>query len=78
MEKDSMTDAEPREYLIRKNGYFYRPNRAGYTLEKVAAGRYTKSEAEREARIEPENVAVLHESDEPDAPREKKEGADVV
>lgn len=68
MEKDSMSETEPREYLICKNGYFYRPNRAGYTMEKAAAGRYTKAEAEREARIEPHNFTVLHESEVPDAP----------
>lgn len=60
--------AERREWLIRKNGYFYRPNRAGYTLEKVAAGRYTRAEADREASVEPENFTVLHESEVPDAP----------
>jgi hypothetical protein len=59
---------DPREYLIRKNGYFYRPNRSGYTMEKVVAGRYTKAEADREAAIEPENFTVLHESEVPDAP----------
>lgn len=56
------------EWLIRKNGYFYRPNRSGYTMEKVAAGRYTKAEADAEASIEPENFKVLHESEIPDAP----------
>lgn len=60
---------EAREYLIRKNGYFYRPNRAGYTLEKAAAGLYTRAEADREAAIEPENFTVLHESEVEDAPR---------
>lgn len=60
---------EPREYLIRKNGYFYRPNRAGYTLEKAAAGLYTRAEADLEAAIEPENFTVLHESEVEDAPQ---------
>ncbi|RUU99430.1 ead/Ea22-like family protein [Mesorhizobium sp. M6A.T.Cr.TU.017.01.1.1] len=57
-----------REWLIRKGGYFYRANRAGYTTEKVSAGRYTKAEADAEAAIEPENFTVLHESEIPDAP----------
>lgn len=65
--RETIALSEPREYLIRKNGYFYRPNRSGYTMEKVAAGRYTKEEADREAAIEPANFTVLHESEVPDA-----------
>lgn len=48
-----MDEVEPREYLIAKKGYFYRPNRAGYTKSAFAAGLYTRSEALREARVEP-------------------------
>lgn len=44
---------EPRDYLIRKGGYYYRPGFSGYTAEISAAGRYTRTEAEREAAIEP-------------------------
>ncbi|RUX02345.1 hypothetical protein EOA27_32280 [Mesorhizobium sp. M2A.F.Ca.ET.037.01.1.1] len=75
---DALTSAERREWLIRKNGYFYRPNRAGYTTEKVAAGRYTKAEADREAAIEPENFTVLHESEVPDAPEVESLKAEVA
>jgi hypothetical protein len=32
-------------YLIRKSGYFYRPNAQGYTTSKAEAGRYTLAEA---------------------------------
>ncbi|ESZ63739.1 hypothetical protein NL532_31925 [Mesorhizobium sp. C120A] len=65
---DALIAAGRREWLIRKYGYFYRPNRAGYTMEKVAAGRYTKVEADREAAVEPHNFTVMHESEVPDAP----------
>jgi hypothetical protein len=42
-----------KDWVIRKNGYFYRPNRSGYTHEICAAGRYTEAEAKAEAAIEP-------------------------
>ena len=32
-------------FLIMKNGYYYRPNAAGYTSNKEEAGRYTLEEA---------------------------------
>ncbi len=35
------------DYLIRKNGYYYRPNAQGYTSSKADAGRYTLEEAIR-------------------------------
>lgn len=44
---------EPLEWLIRKDGYFYRPKRSGYTASKVEAGRYTQADAEKECLIEP-------------------------
>lgn len=75
---DALMTAERREWLIRKNGYFYRPNRAGYTCEKVAAGRYTKAEADAEAAIEPHNFTVLHESEVPDAPEVETLKAEVA
>jgi len=59
---------EKREWLIRKGGYFYRPNCAGYTTRKIEAGRYTKAEAEREAAVEPWHMFALHESWVPDEP----------
>lgn len=36
-----------RKYIIRKGGYFYRPNSQGYTINASEAGRYTLVEAER-------------------------------
>jgi hypothetical protein len=39
-------DVMDRVYLIRKGGYFYRPNSQGYTVSPYEAGRYTLSEAE--------------------------------
>ena len=60
--------AEAKEWLIRKNGYFYRPNCQGYTTRKVEAGRYTKAKAESEASIEPRHMKAIHESEWPDEP----------
>ena len=34
-------------YLIRKQGYWYRPKASGYTSSAIQAGRYTLAEAER-------------------------------
>lgn len=47
-----------REWVIRKNGYFYRANRSGYTQEITAAGLYTEAEAKAEARIEPRGISA--------------------
>ena len=63
-----MTTEEPREWLIRKGGYFYRPNCAGYTTSKVEAGRYTKAKAEAEASVEPWHMSAIHQSSVPDEP----------
>ncbi len=41
------------QWLIRKRGFYYRPNRAGYTSSAAEAGRYTEAEAKAEAAIEP-------------------------
>lgn len=51
-----------RDWLIRKSGYFYRPDRSGYTQEVVAAGLYTEAEAKRAARIE-DSISALHVSE---------------
>lgn len=59
---------EVREYLIRKAGYYYRPNRAGYTTSKFEAGRYTKAEAESEAAVEPWRMEAIHQDDVEDDP----------
>lgn len=48
-------------WLIKKGGYYYRPNRSGYTREVSAAGRYTRVEADREAAIEPWCMSVERE-----------------
>ncbi len=36
---------QPREYLIRKGGFFYRPNAQGYTSSVHEAGLFTEAEA---------------------------------
>lgn len=38
-----------RGVVIRKNGYFYRPEWRGYTASIFEAGRYDRAEAERHA-----------------------------
>lgn len=60
--------AERREWLIRKDGYFYRPNCQGYTTRKIEAGRYTKAKAEAEASVEPWHMSAVHQDDIPDEP----------
>lgn len=57
---------EKAEWLIRKDGYFYRPNCQGYTTHKHEAGRYTKEKAEKEASVEPWHMKAIHESECPD------------
>lgn len=59
MNEHSDQTTEPRDHLIRKGGYYYRPNRCGYVLDPFRAGRYTKSEAEREAAIEPWHMQAV-------------------
>jgi hypothetical protein len=63
-----IVEAEPREWLIRKGGFFYRPKRSGYTDRKVEAGRYTESEARREAAVEPWHMSAVHQDEVPDEP----------
>ena len=57
------TTEEPRDYLIRKGAFWYRPNKQGYTSEVVAAGRYTRADAECEASTEPWNMKAVPLSD---------------
>ena len=45
-------------WLIRKGGYYYRPNWSGYTASALDAGRYTRSQAEAEKINEPENFTI--------------------
>jgi hypothetical protein len=47
------------EWLIRKRGFYYRPNRAGYTSSIAEAGRYTEAEAKAEAAIEPASIQAI-------------------
>ena len=46
------------DWVIRKRGYFYRPNRAGYTSDIAAAGRYTEADAKAEAMLELEHISA--------------------
>lgn len=52
-ETPAVPESSDRQWLIRKRGYYYRPNRAGYTASIAEAGRYTEAEAKAEAAIEP-------------------------
>lgn len=52
-----------REWFIRKNGYFYRPDRRGYTKDVIGAGLYTEAEAKSEAAIEPDCMSAVHASE---------------
>lgn len=55
-----LTAEQPnREWLIRKRGYYYRPDRAGYTPSVFEAGRYTEAEAKAEATIEPSSIQAI-------------------
>lgn len=38
-----------RDWVLRKRGYFYRPNAQGYTASIHEAGRYTEAEAKAHA-----------------------------
>lgn len=64
----------PNRYLIRKQGYFYRPNSHGYTQEKHAAGRYTLADAEKITHPNGpdgprDGMSFVHESEVPDDPQ---------
>ena len=50
-------------WLIKKGSLFYRSNFSGYTDHKFNAGRYSRADAEREARVEPDNMRALHEDE---------------
>lgn len=58
----------PRDFLIRKGGYFYRPNAQGYTANPNEAGRFTFSEAWDYSHPNGEygprdGITFIHESD---------------
>jgi len=50
-------------WLIRKRGYYYRPNRAGYTTSPFEAGHYSEQEAKIEASIEPWHMSAVRLAD---------------
>jgi hypothetical protein len=51
-----------KDWLIRKNGLFYRPDRSGYTADVIYAGLYTEDEAKAEAHKEPHTMSAVHVS----------------
>lgn len=55
----------PNAWLIRKGGYFYRPNCQGYTTSKAEACRYTEAEAKSEASVEPWHMSAILADDVP-------------
>lgn len=67
--KEILGGAKPNNegWLIRKGGYFYRPNRSGYTGTKAEAGRYTEEEASAEHRNHPHYISAMPASEVPDA-----------
>ena len=68
---DNREDIVGRTWLIRKDGYFYRPNKSGYTTSKAEAGRYNEADAKRECEIEPWHMKAIHENEWPDDPVSK-------
>lgn len=56
----------PKEWLIKKGGYYYRQNFCGYTTAKFEAGRYTEQDACKEATIEPWHMKAIHQDEVPD------------
>lgn len=68
---DNCEDIVGRTWLIRKSGYFYRPNKSGYTTSKAEAGRYNEADAKLECEIEPWHMKAIPENDWPDDPVSK-------
>jgi hypothetical protein len=58
----------PDRYLLIKNGYFYRPGRAGYTASKAEAGVYSRQEAEEACRLSDKVSMLAHDHAEEVAP----------
>jgi hypothetical protein len=78
MVKHVLSEVPAKEYLIRKDGYFYRPNCQGYTTRKIEAGRYTKAKAEAEAAVEPWHMSAVHQDDVPDEPAVADMNAEIT
>jgi len=60
-QQDSV-DVEPlraEQFVIRRNGAFFRPNAAGYTNHVIAAGFYTAGEAEHYRDVEGVTIEPL-------------------
>lgn len=53
------SDSAPLNWLIRKRGYYYRPDCRGYTGSVHEAGRYTEEFAKREAAIQPDIMEAV-------------------
>jgi hypothetical protein len=70
--------AEPRDWLIRKRGYYYRPDRAGYTASWHEAGRYTEAEAKAEATVESSIGAWQQDTIRPIEPIEISDGVVTI
>lgn len=54
-----MAEREYAGWLIKKHGLYYRPNWHGYINDAAQAGRYTRTQANREAAIEPESFVIV-------------------
>jgi hypothetical protein len=68
-----VTGVESRDYVIRKNGYFYRPEARGYCADVEAAGRWTHSDA---IAYKVEGVTIHHVREFLSAPKASVEPAD--
>lgn len=53
------TTPAPRDHMIRKGGYYYRANWSGYTADLIAAGLYTKEEAQKACQVEPWHMDAI-------------------
>ena len=79
--RDAESARPEREYagwLIQKHGLFYRPNWCGYTDDPAEAGRYTRTQADREAAIEPNNFKVVPAPEMPKLDRHNPRDAEIA
>ncbi len=56
---DAVPAGEVGQFVIRRNGAFFRPNAQGYTTHIVAAGFYTREEADNYANVEGVTIEPL-------------------